>query len=82
MLVDGRGYILTNHHVVDKVQGIVVALFDGTSYPAHVLQSDPVMDLALLKVDADQRVGRGEDRHLVRPDGRRDGDHDRQCIWL
>ena len=25
VLVDGRGYVVTNHHVVDKVQGIVVA---------------------------------------------------------
>ena len=53
VLIDGRGYILTNHHVVDKVQGIVVQLFDGTTYPARVLQYDPVMDLAVLKVDAD-----------------------------
>jgi serine protease Do len=51
VLVDGRGYILTNHHVVDKVQGIVVELFDGTTYPARVLQNDPVMDLAVLKID-------------------------------
>jgi len=51
VVVDGRGYILTNHHVVDKVQGIEVQLFDGTTYPARVLQHDPVMDLALLKVD-------------------------------
>ena len=52
----GRGYILTNHHVVDKVQGIVVQLFDGTTYPARVLQFDPVMDLAILKVDADHSL--------------------------
>ncbi len=53
VLIDPRGYILTNHHVVDKVQGIVVQLFDGTSLPARVLQFDPVMDLAVVKVDAD-----------------------------
>ncbi|OJW05479.1 MAG: peptidase S1 [Planctomycetales bacterium 71-10] len=51
VIVDGRGYILTNHHVVDKVQGVQVQLSDGTSYPARVLQVDPVMDLALIKVD-------------------------------
>jgi serine protease Do len=54
VLIDGRGYILTNHHVVDKVQGIEVQLFDGTTYPARVLQYDAVMDLAVLKVDADR----------------------------
>ncbi len=52
VLIDRRGYILTNHHVVDKVQGIVVQLYDGTTYPARLLQFDAMMDLAVLKVDA------------------------------
>jgi len=51
VIVDPRGYILTNHHVVDKVQGIEVQLSDGTMYPARVLQFDPAMDLALIKVE-------------------------------
>ena len=52
VIVDSRGFILTNHHVVDKVQGIEVHLFDGTNLPARVIQSDREMDLAILKVDA------------------------------
>ena len=52
VIVDGRGFILTNHHVVDKVQGIEVHLFDGTNLPARVIQYDKEMDLAVLKVDA------------------------------
>ena len=52
VIVDGRGFILTNHHVVDKVQGIEVHLFDGTVLPARVIQSDKEMDLAVIKVDA------------------------------
>ena len=51
VLIDGRGYVLTNHHVVDKVQGIEVQLFDGTTLPARLLQFDPIMDLAILKLD-------------------------------
>jgi serine protease Do len=51
VLIDRRGYILTNHHVVDKVQGIMVQLFDGTACPARLLQFDAVMDLAVLKID-------------------------------
>jgi serine protease Do len=51
VLIDARGYILTNHHVVDKVQGIMVQLFDGTTVPARLLQFDPVMDLAVLKIE-------------------------------
>ncbi len=31
VIIDGRGYILTNQHVVDKVQGIEVHLSDGRS---------------------------------------------------
>ena len=51
VLIDRRGYILTNHHVVDKVQGIMVQLFDGTTCPARLLQFDAVMDLAVLKIE-------------------------------
>jgi serine protease Do len=51
VIIDRRGYILTNHHVVDKVQGIMVQVFDGTTYPARLLQFDAVMDLAILKVN-------------------------------
>jgi serine protease Do len=54
VLVDARGFILTNYHVVDKVQGIIVQLSDGTSYPGRVLQYDALMDLAVLKIDADR----------------------------
>ncbi len=56
VLIDGRGYILTNHHVVDKVQGIEVHLLDGTNLPARVIQSDKEMDLAVLKVDAGREL--------------------------
>ncbi len=52
VIVDSRGYILTNHHVVDRVEGIEVRLSDGTMLPARVVQSDPVMDLALIKVES------------------------------
>lgn len=52
VLIDGRGYILTNQHVVDKVQGIEVHLSDGSVYPARVIQQDEAMDLAVIKVEA------------------------------
>jgi len=52
VILDGRGFILTNHHVVDKVQGIEVHLADGAAYPARLLQFDEALDLAILKVDA------------------------------
>ena len=52
VIVDPRGFIITNHHVVDKVQGIEVHLADGTNLPARVITSDKEMDLAIVKVDA------------------------------
>ena len=52
VLIDPRGYILTNYHVVDKVQGIEVHLWDGTALVGRVVQQDEAMDLAILKVEA------------------------------
>ena len=52
VVLDERGYILTNQHVVDKVQGILVHMHDGASYPARMVQQDEAMDLAVLKVEA------------------------------
>ena len=52
VIIDARGYILTNQHVVDKVQTIDVHLNDGTNYLARVIQVDKETDLALIKVEA------------------------------
>jgi serine protease Do len=45
------GYIVTNDHVVNDVDKIEVTLFDGRSYPARIVGSDPQTDLALIKID-------------------------------
>ncbi len=52
ILIDPRGYIVTNHHVVEDVHVIRVRLNDGSTYAARVLARDPDADLALLKIDA------------------------------
>ncbi len=54
IVIDPRGFILTNHHVVDEVQTLRVRLCDGTSYPARILCRDAESDLALLKIDPDR----------------------------
>jgi serine protease Do len=51
VVIDPRGYILTNHHVVEEVHSLRVRLADGTSLPARILARDPEADLALLKID-------------------------------
>src|SRR5437660_5683611 len=51
ILIDPRGYIITNQHVVDEVALLRVRLSDGTSASAKVLARDGESDLALLKID-------------------------------
>ena len=48
-----RGYILTNHHVVENADEIQVSLIDGEIHDAEVIGTDAATDIALLKVDAD-----------------------------
>jgi Do/DeqQ family serine protease len=53
VIVDGvKGYILTNHHVVENADKITVTLFDNRSLSAKVVGSDKGSDLAVLKVEA------------------------------
>jgi serine protease Do len=52
IIMDPRGYIITNQHVVEDVNIIHVRLSDGCTYDARVLQRDFECDLALLKIDA------------------------------
>jgi serine protease Do len=51
IVLDPRGYIITNHHVIDDVQVIKVRFGDGSTYPAKVIARDHDNDLALLKIE-------------------------------
>lgn len=65
------GYILTNHHVIADAESIIIQLADGRSFVGDVVGSDPLTDLAVVKVEArglpvatfadshDLRVGQG-----------------------
>jgi len=50
-LIDPRGYILTNFHVVQEAQSIEVVLGDQTRYVAKFIGADQRNDVALLKID-------------------------------
>jgi S1-C subfamily serine protease len=52
VIVDTKGYILTNFHVIEDASDLQVVLNDGRSFPAKILGKDPGTDLALLKIDA------------------------------
>lgn len=56
VIIDPRGYILTNQHVVQDVRRIDVTLHDGRQLVARLIARDPETDLALIKVDTDQAL--------------------------
>lgn len=51
-VVDSNGYILTNDHVVEHARQIWITTDRGKVYPALVVGSDPLLDIALLKTPA------------------------------
>ena len=52
VIVDGiQGYIITNHHVIEKAEEIKVFLKDGGEYLAELIGSDSGTDIAVLKID-------------------------------
>ena len=54
VIVDAEnGYIVTNHHVIDRADEVVVGLADGRRLPATLVGSDPQVDLAVLQVEGD-----------------------------
>jgi S1-C subfamily serine protease len=51
-VLDQKGHILTNYHVVEGAREIQVTLFDGHSYDAKLVGRDPSTDVCVLKIDA------------------------------
>ncbi len=53
-IVDPSGIIVTNHHVIDKADEILVRLQDDRELKAEVVGRDPKTDLAVLRVESDE----------------------------
>ncbi len=52
-IVDPQGYIITNNHVIEGVDKIIVSINEGVAeYEAEVIGTDPKTDLALIKINA------------------------------
>lgn len=51
IIIDARGYIVTNQHVVDDVTALRIRLADGSTQNAVVVARHPELDLALIKID-------------------------------
>ncbi|MEW5560747.1 outer membrane-stress sensor serine endopeptidase DegS [Enterobacter asburiae] len=52
VIMDERGYIITNKHVINDADQIIVALQDGRVFEALIVGSDSLTDLAVLKINA------------------------------
>ncbi|MDC0982564.1 Do family serine endopeptidase [Amylibacter sp.] len=51
-VISADGYIVTNNHVIDKADEIVIEFFDGKELVAELVGRDPKTDIAVLKVEA------------------------------
>jgi serine protease Do len=52
VLIDYNGYIATNNHVVENAESIYVELVEGEAFSANIVGTDPLSDLAVIKIDA------------------------------
>ncbi|MEW5813944.1 MAG: trypsin-like peptidase domain-containing protein, partial [Spirochaetota bacterium] len=50
-IIDKRGYVLTNKHVVENAYKVFIRLADGSQYDGEVIGVDPENDLAIVKFD-------------------------------
>jgi len=55
-IISPDGYIVTNDHVVGNAREIVVTLSTGEKYKAKIVGKDPVSDIAVLKIDAKEKL--------------------------
>lgn len=66
---DNYGYIMTNHHVIEDASRIVITLSNDQQIEGEVLGSDPYLDLAVVRIDAEYvtqvaTIGNSEDSNL------------------
>ena len=74
------GFVVTNNHVIENAHKITVKLPDGRSFEAKLIGTDPLTDIALLKIKSDKplpTVEFGDDRQVAR---RRLGGRGRQSV--
>jgi S1-C subfamily serine protease len=60
VVIDEKGYVLTNNHVIDDAERLKVTVTDGRVVKGKVVGSDEATDLAVIKVDAEQPLPAAE----------------------
>jgi len=53
VIIDAKGYVVTNNHVIDGAARVQIHLKDGHSYVGEVVGADPATDIAILKVETE-----------------------------
>jgi len=53
LIIDRKGYVITNNHVIDEATRVQIHLKDGRAFLGEVVGSDSSTDIAVIKVDAD-----------------------------
>jgi len=53
-IIDNQGHILTNYHVIEGAEEVIVSLFDGSSYTGTVIGKDRENDLAIVKIELEE----------------------------
>jgi serine protease Do len=68
VIISKDGYIITNNHVVENADTIIVELYDGSKHEAKLIGRDPNTDLAVVKIDPtpDMRYARFGDSDLCK----------------
>ena len=54
-IIDEKGIVVTNNHVIQGAEDIIVSVNGSTEYKAKVIGTDPYMDLAVLEIKADEK---------------------------
>lgn len=52
VVIDKKGHLLTNYHVIEDARELAVTLYDKSNYQAEVIGADPINDIALLRIDS------------------------------
>lgn len=55
-VIDPKGYVVTNNHVVENADKVIVTFANEEEYQAEIIGRDKKTDLALLKIDADKKL--------------------------
>lgn len=53
VIINSEGYILTNHHVIENADDIKVGLYDNRQFEGKVIASDPLTEVAVIKIEGD-----------------------------